>query len=66
MRSGRTEKSGSAQVMEEAELMGLAGTEGRYLTLAYCTQCQDYRLLMVRKIEPVISPKVCEKEGTTA
>ena len=25
------------------KLLGLAGTEGRFLTLAYCTQCQGYR-----------------------
>jgi hypothetical protein len=25
-------------------LLGLAGTEGGFLTLAYCTQCQGYRL----------------------
>ena len=25
-------------------LVGLAGTEGGFLTLAYCTQCQGYRL----------------------
>jgi hypothetical protein len=24
--------------------LGLGGTEGRFLTLAYCTQCQGYRL----------------------
>src|SRR5450755_4881292 len=24
--------------------VGLGGTEGRFLTLAYCTQCQGYRL----------------------